>query len=181
MRVLSSTEAEKRLFDTISKEEKWTQINHRKKRDYDEFDSIVLTTGGSTSLNKQYVKLDLGGAYFGLTTPFCILVLLVSILCAFQGLYFYMVYKTNRPVVMIGDTYIMYSEAWSGFFTLHATFFNVMFWNNSSPFWEMEALKAYEKQKDHVLNNIIQNISETMTYDLGNYTEKYRYALSKVS
>jgi len=170
-----------KFLHLISKDEEWIEDIALEKHSNDAFDNIILTTSGSTSFHMKYVKLDLSNALFGTHSIFLILIGYISLLCILQGVYYILVSNLNRPVVMIGDTYLMYNEAWSGFFTLHATFFNVLFWNNSSPFWEMEALQAYEKQKIHVREQIIDNISRTLDYDLGNYTETYRDALSKVS
>ena len=53
-------------------------------------------------------------------------------------------------------------------------------YNNTEPMWGKTAEEVFHSHVEYTKTRVIANISETLNYDLGNYTESYNSMLTQV-
>lgn len=136
---------------------------------------------GRSKGREKRAKIVLENSNFGLTWPIGFLCLLTfGILILNSGVHFTMRIYSNRIQNLI-QVYLLGTEAWSSMVSAHAYFLEVVLWNNTVPTWGGQtSLETFQYFYDHVQTKIFPNYTLTLDYDLGNFTEKYSYVLTKV-
>lgn len=126
-------------------------------------------------------KISLEKYNFGLVRAICILCLLTfAILALNLGLHLYTKISADRVQNFV-KIYLLGIEAWNALISLHCYFLEVVLWNNTVPTWGGQStLDTYNYFFEHIDKNVIPNYTLALDYDLGNFTEKYTYALTKV-
>lgn len=81
--------------------------------------------------------------------------------------------KATR-LTALAKTYIFSVQTWDSYFNMHDFAFQVILWNDTSPVWGGSSLETFEHFQLFIKDNIIPNYTEALTYDLGNYTDKYK-------
>lgn len=80
----------------------------------------------------------------------------------------------NSRLDSLTKVYIIAVDTWNSYFNMHVFAFQTLLWNNTSPMWSMDSLTAFEDRSRFIEENILPNYTEALSYDLGNYTAKYR-------
>ena len=121
------------------------------------------------------------GNYFGFVRVFVIVGAFILLLAGSQTfLYLFLAPKAQR-VLDLTKVYILGVESWNAIYILHNAFFETLLWNNTLNMWGSgDSLSVYMKQRKYFKEKIIANFTDSLTYDLGNFTDSYRDALTKV-
>ena len=142
-------------------------FNFKKKQKQAEKDS-------NSNSRKEKIKLNLQDHYFGFIQLFILFAASICLMVVIQYLYYSIRAPQAYKITCILEVYILAIEYWNSHATLHAMFFGIIFWNNTSPVWKTDGMEAYGMMKSHINKNVIANISRSVEYDLGNYTDGWR-------
>jgi len=129
---------------------------------------------------KNWIRINFAGYNFGFSWLYFMLFILVLLLEGFQLISLLIIYPKVSRDRDIAKTYILNTEVWNSFFTLHCVFFNTIFWNNTVEYWGTDSLSTFVKLENYIQNEVVANISSTLEYDIDNYTQDYRDVMTKV-
>lgn len=129
----------------------------------------------------QKVRLKRGNHLFGFGRLSLIFLAVILLTVLIQAIYYWMVSPKADKVMNLLKIYILHIELWSSLATVHTAAFETILWNNTVPMWNMESLKVYELSKEHLQHKVIDNLTEALEYDLGNYTGEFRNLMLRVS
>ena len=97
-----------------------------------------------------------------------------------QYFYYYILAPKGDKISNLTKVYILAVELWSSFASIHSIFFQVVLWNNTMPVWKTDSLSAYKMIHEHIDQKILVNLSEALTYNLGNYTALFEQKMTMV-
>ena len=65
------------------------------------------------------------------------------------------------------------SEFWCSFVSMNVFFIETVLFNNTGIGWHRNStMDTYSTIKNNLRKNVLDNIAESLTFDLGNFTEK---------
>ena len=126
------------------------------------------------------LKVFFGGLDFGASKQAFKLILILAVLICVQYCYFEVWRPMLRRIVNFCEVYILGIETWNAMFTIHTAFLQTVLWNNTVPFWGTTSLEVFDLSKAHFMENVFNNYTRAMSYDLGNYTDKFVTGYTKV-
>jgi len=142
--------------------------------------SIIKSTNSKVGKQKNWIRVKFNRFDFGGSWLLCMMLILVLMLGVFQVCSSILIYPKISRGRNISSTYILNTEVWNSLFTLHCVFFNTIFWNNTVDYWGTDSLSTFTKLSNYIKEEVVANISSTLDFDLGNYTESYRDVMTKV-
>jgi len=114
----------------------------------------------------------------GYTFELCRFFIQISIALGVLGLYKATIYIYNDEgasrLINLTKTTILGMESYASLFNLHNAAFEIILWNNTATIWNKDALFMYNEFKEMINIKLVDNLTEALTYDLGNYTSKFR-------
>jgi len=127
-------------------------------------------------LKTNSISLDFGMKRFMLT--FIVLVMITNVIQVVLIVAFYPLAKRVTNMVRI---YNLGIETYNSLMVISGAFFQTILWNNTSPMWGTQSLALFESHTEFARQNILIPITDSMDYDLGNFTDTYRTGMFHVS
>jgi len=102
-----------------------------------------------------------------------ILLLLIG-LCLVQFLHFYSIYPRSKRVTDLTKAYSLSVDTWSSYYRTLTLFTEVIAWNDTISGGYGELISStFDRSVEYIEQEILQNITESKTYDLGDFTQNY--------
>lgn len=130
--------------------------------------------------NTRKVSLQRKNFFFGFIKLLVIFLISIGLIIFFQLFYYWVLIPKGERLKNLVKVSILNTEIWSSFVLLHTFAFETILWNNTMPVWNTDSLTAFRMVMQHVKYNVLENITEALDYDLGNYTDIYVNQMSKV-
>jgi len=134
----------------------------------------------SSNHRKFQIKLKNYSQNFGIYWFLVKFFLMLSISLILQFIYFAVLYPKSKRITNLLKAYILGVETWSSFITVGSCMLQAIFWNNTGVVWNTDPLSVFNSHLEYVENSVMNNITEALDYDLGNFTENYRSLFTKV-
>lgn len=136
---------------------------------------VTLKKKGSSNHNKQNTfsrnaKLKREKYNFRYRSQLLIILGILAMFLINKAVLFMILSIRAKRITGLTKTCILGMESYASFFQLHNAAFQVLLWNNTSPIWGSPALDMYEHFKNTTKEKLIKNLTEALSYDLGNYT-----------
>jgi len=142
----------------------------------------VLFANKKASADIGYLKVSIEKINFGIKKVLYIFLGLLLLGCVVQFGYFLMLYPRARRITSLTKTYSLAISTWSSYYFAFTLFTETVFWNNTVPTGTgRTTLEDYRAAVEYIRSNVWENITESLSYDLGAYTENYSTILTTVS
>lgn len=127
-------------------------------------------------------KLSNLGFNFTLTNIHIQILIILLLLTIIQLLLSLIFQPKAHRITNLAKVYILSLESWNAYYILHAAVVETLLYNNTFSMWDgtLNTSDFYYKHRDFTKEYVLENISESLDYDLGRFTEKYRSDLTKV-
>ena len=130
---------------------------------------------------KEKIKFTAKGNYFGFIRLGVSFAIATTMIIVIQYVFYSLLYPRARKITNLLKVYIVSVEIWNSYATLNTIFINTLLWNSTVQFWGTDGLSTYQVMKSHIETNVLPNITESLDYDLGNYTDEWRKIVNQVS
>lgn len=130
----------------------------------------------------KFLKLENKDYSFGLSSIIFLLLCLIVLFLIIHGSIFLIFSPRARRITNLSKVYILSIESWNAYFVLHTAVVQTLFYNNTFKMWDgkLSTYDFYYDFRDFTKEYILNNLTTSIDYDLGNYTEKYVSDLTKV-
>jgi len=173
---LGQSTAEMVDFDTIKSNRSKSKKSNRSGK------STSQRKSKRRKLGKIWLKVNFKGLNFNFTSVLMTLTVGTLMLVLVQLIYYLSLKPGATRVTNFTKIFILGAETWSAYTNLNTFFLATVLWNNSLPSWGgMKPLDVYKFMRTHIKERIILNYTESLNYDLGNYTDKFREIYTSVS
>lgn len=130
----------------------------------------------------KYLKIKSKDFSFEFSKISTLLFLILLVFILIHSVIYISFRPKKRRITNLSKTYILSVESWNAYYTLHTAVIETLFYNNTFKMWDgkLSTYDFYFKHKEFTKRYILDNFTESLEFDLGNYTEKYRGDLSTV-
>lgn len=142
----------------------------------------VLKSQRDSKQKMKNIKLDKSTAAFGFSSIFCQIVALLLFCLSVHGGFYLSFSPKARRITNLSKVFILSVESWNAYYTLHAAMLETLFYNNTFRMWDgkLTTYDFYYEHREKTKEYILENITRSLDYDLGNFTDKYRSDMTKV-
>lgn len=131
--------------------------------------------------SQEKIKVNFQGFNFGLISTS---MLIFTMALIFQALFFAIQYYQQPRAQLVSNllkVYILGSDVWSSYFSMHSYFLEAVLFNNTIPCWgNMKSLDCFHNMKSYILGDMMDNITLATTYELNNFTSNFSDSLLSV-
>jgi len=142
--------------------------------------AVKTNNSGKTTVSEP-LKISSKIPIFGVTRMLYWFAGLMIAFCIIQILHFISIYPNSKRVTDLTKAYSLSVDTWSGYYRVLTLFTEVIAWNNTIYGGHDEPiLETFESAVSYIENQILQNISDSTSYDLGTFTQEYNDLIFKV-
>lgn len=175
-RIMEENEKEYSCEDeSIDKKVRITQMNYQSSSN-----ALKNQNSQPNMLASSNLIKDEKGLSFGLLPPLVYMLVSIALLSLIYICFFFLILPGSIKQLSMIETYTLIIETWNSYFSIHASMLQTLIWNNTSPMWSMSSLEVFEHQTKHIRENLLPNLTRTLDYDLGNFTQLYRQGMAYV-
>lgn len=139
------------------------------------------TKKGNRRRNKKDIVLEYLSLKLGIRKTLCLITVLIIILLVIKTVFAMIMMKSLEIIQNLLEAYLLGIATWNSVFPLHTYFMEATLWNNTVPTWDGKStLDTYNYYRNFVEKKIIANYTNLLDVDLGNYSDGFKFALSKV-
>lgn len=133
------------------------------------------------TLKLQKIKIDSSSQFFGLFKIVAGLLIVIALLILVQLAHYFILKPRETRTANLVKIWAIASEFWCSFVSMNVFFVETILFNNTGIGWHNKStLETYTIIKDNLQKNVLDNITQSLTYDLGNFTEKWRSTMTQV-
>jgi len=144
------------------------KAKNKNKKKATEVNSTVSIKLIHTSINRRYFKLVI-----------FLTVLSVALSC-FDILILSNARGTFSQLQNTLKVEILVVEAWGSFMNAQNALVKLILWNDTSNIWGKSSSAAFEEFQGYITQSLLANFTESLDYNLGNYTETYMSMMTSV-
>jgi len=130
---------------------------------------------------RNNITLTNGQQNFGIYWYLSKMMLFLIVSLVLQFIYFGILYPRSKRITNLIKAYILGIETWNSFVTVGNAMMRTIIWNNTANIWGRDSLSVFHSHLEYTQNNLMNNITEALGYDLGNLTDTYRDIITQVS
>lgn len=129
----------------------------------------------------EKVKINYSKFHFGFSKSRNVIIIVFLLLTAIQGIFYLILrpYKTQLKNIM--RVFTLASETSSVVSLINLYMLETLLYNNSLNGWRgMSSLETYEYLTEHFRENIVENYTNILDLDIGNYQQIYKKKIIEV-
>lgn len=132
-------------------------------------------------LKQEYLKIKSNDLQFGFNKIIRSFTLLLIFGMIIQVGYFLIIYPRSRKTTMLCKAYSLSVRTWSMYYYTLTVFTEIVIWNNTVETGTTRStLEEYENSVKYIRESILLDITESLNYDLGDYSDNYSQILTQV-